>query len=75
MMASSRRVRVPRIIQKRKVLRLLPAILVGSKKEYFSLLLIFGLESQNIGQEQRKVSSIWPEERRESLNEPNEQNV
>jgi len=35
-MASSRRVRVPHIIQKRKVLRLLPAILaaVGSKIEF-----------------------------------------
>jgi len=43
MMASSRRVRVSRIIQKRKVLRLLPAILVGSKKEYFSLLSTSGI--------------------------------
>ena len=33
MMASSRRVRVPRIIQKRKVLRLLPAILIGSSRQ------------------------------------------
>ena len=33
MMASSRRVRVPRIIQKRKVLRLLSAILIGSNRQ------------------------------------------
>jgi len=32
-MASSRRVRVPRIIQERKVLRLLPTILVGSSRQ------------------------------------------
>jgi len=39
-MASSRRVRVPRIIQKRKVLRLLPAILVGSSRQRKGIFLL-----------------------------------
>jgi len=42
MTAPSRRVRVSRIKHKRKILRLLPTIIVGSKKEYFSLLSLFG---------------------------------
>jgi len=39
-MASSRRVRVSRIIQKRKVLRLLPAILVGSNRQQKGVFLL-----------------------------------
>jgi len=52
-MASSRRVRVSRIVQKRKILRLLPMMLIGNngKKEYFSLLSISG---------QDKKPECWP---------------
>jgi len=39
-MASSRRVRVPRIIQKRTVLRLLPAILVGNSRQQKGVFLL-----------------------------------
>jgi len=63
--------RVLRIVKKRKILRLLSAILVGNnqqQKGVFLLVIDFWFMGyQNIGQEQRKVSSIWPEERRESL--------
>ena len=68
MIAPSRRVRVSRIVQKRKILRLLPTMLVGSswqQKGVFLLVVDFWhMKPECVGQEQRKVSSIWPEERR-----------
>jgi len=39
-MAFSQRVRVPRIIQKRKILRLLPAMLVGSNRQQQRIFLL-----------------------------------
>jgi len=39
-MAPSRRVRVSRIIHKRKILRLLPAILVGNSRQQKGVLLL-----------------------------------
>ena len=39
-MAPSQRVRVPRIIQKRKIVRLLPAMLVGSNRQQKGVFLL-----------------------------------
>jgi len=66
-MALSRRVRVSRIKHKRKILRLLPTIISRQQKGIFLLVADLWLyKARILGQEQRKVGSIWPEERRGS---------
>jgi len=66
-MAPSRRVRVSRIKHKRKILRLLPTIISRQQKGVFLLTADLWLyKARILGQEQRKVGSIWPEERRGS---------
>jgi len=66
-MAPSRRVRVSRIKYKRKILRLLLTIINRQQKGVFLLAADLWLRKARIlGQEQRKVGSIWPEERRGS---------
>jgi len=65
-MVPSRRVRVSRIKHKRKILRLL-SIISRQQKGVFLLTADFWLyKARILGQEQRKVGSIWPEERRGS---------
>jgi len=67
-MASSRRVRVSRIVQKRKILRLLLTMLIGNSWQQKGVFLLV-VEFWHMKLEcwpGRKVSSIWPEERRVS---------